>query len=205
MGIYYTGPLLGPAIGAILGGGLTQGLGWRAIFWFLAIWGGLIFLAFLFLFKDTFRKERSSVYQSIVQRCIQERIAGEHPVVSDKTTSDGGNHSDQIPRGDVEAHRMVLQPPAIKEIKLSIVDVNPFPPYLRILTRKNNIIILFASGGYFPTAPNNRFHHSVGLFCAFGFSIVYTCARTLSLHYDYNAMKTGLVLLSYGIGQCIDS
>ena len=34
---------------------------------------------------------------------------------------------------------------------------------------------------------------------------MYTCARTLSLHYDYNAIKTGLVLLSYGIGQCIDS
>ena len=162
MGIYYTGPLLGPAIGAILGGGLTQGLGWRAIFWFLVIWGGLIFLAFLFLFKDTFRKERSSAYQSIVQRRTQERIVtqekgatGEQPVVSDKTTSGDGNPGDQIPQDDVEAHRVVLRPPAIKEIKLSIVDANPFPPYLRILIRKNNIIILFASGRYFAIAPNN--------------------------------------------------
>lgn len=164
MGIYYTGPLLGPAVGAILGGGLAQALGWRAIFGFLAIWGGLIFSAFLFLFKDTFRKERSSAYQSILRRRIQERDIMQEkettrrgqPIVSDKATSDGGTSEDQISQGDVEAQRVVDKPPAIKEVKLSIMDVNPFHPYIRILIRKNNIIILFASGVYhFAIEPNN--------------------------------------------------
>jgi len=32
------------------------------------------------------------------------------------------------------------------------------------------------------------------------FGITYTCARTLALYYRYGALKTGLVLLSFGIG-----
>lgn len=44
-----------------------------------------------------------------------------------------------------------------------------------------------------------------GLLFAFSFSITYTCARTLSLYYDYDAMTTGLVLLAFGIGRCINS
>lgn len=40
----------------------------------------------------------------------------------------------------------------------------------------------------------------LGLFFAFSYSISYTCARTLSDQYGYDALKVGLVLLSFGIG-----
>ena len=33
-------PLLGPSLGPILGGALTQGFNWRATFWFLTIFTG---------------------------------------------------------------------------------------------------------------------------------------------------------------------
>lgn len=36
-----------------------------------------------------------------------------------------------------------------------------------------------------------------GLSCTIG----YTCARTLSLYYNYDALKTAFVLLFYGIGR----
>ena len=162
MGVYYSAPLLGPSIGPILGGGLTQGLSWRAVFWFLAIWGGIIFLAFLFLFKDTFRKERSLTYQNVVKRRVQERMLAQekHPTrgelpISEKKTSEDGASGEQPPQVDVEAHPVDVPALAIKEVKLSIADVNPIPPYLRILSRKNNLGVLISSGRYYSIKPDN--------------------------------------------------
>ncbi|KAF9234681.1 vacuolar DHA amino acid exporter [Melanogaster broomeanus] len=196
MGVYYSAPLLGPSLGSIVGGGLTQGLSWRAVFWFLVIWGGVIFAAFFFLFHDTFRKERSLAYQSVLKKQIlehklrQARDAAqiEDTHVSEKKTSEEGGERQAVPK-DVEAQPVVVPAAAIKEIKLSLADVNPFPPYLRILSRRNNVAILIPSG----------------LLFAFSFSITYTCARTLDLYYDYDALRTGLVLLAYGIGSILGS
>ena len=67
MGIYYSAPLLGPSLGPILGGALTQAFSWRATFWFLAIFVGLCFLSFI-PFRDTFRRERSLTYQAALRR-----------------------------------------------------------------------------------------------------------------------------------------
>jgi MFS family permease len=153
MGVYYSAPLLGPSIGPILGGGLTQALSWRAVFWFLVIWGGIILSAFFFLFKDTFRKERSLTYQNVLKGRTQDRklvqendaVGGKRPV-SEKKTSEDGTSGAQTPKGDLEAQPVVVPALAIKEIKLSITDVNPFPPFLRILSRRNNLCILTSSG-----------------------------------------------------------
>ena len=154
MGVFYSAPLLGPSLGAILGGGLTQSLSWRAIFWFLVIWGGVVFSGFLFLFKDTFRKERSTTYQNVLKRRLQERrnaaerdTTREGPV-SEKETSEDENSGAQIPQRDVEAQPAIVPAPAIKEINLSFTDVNPFPPYLWVLRRRNNLCILIPSGGH---------------------------------------------------------
>jgi len=193
MGVYYSAPLLGPSIGPILGGGLTQGLGWHAVFWFLVIWGGVIFSAFLLLFRDTFRKERSLTYQNVLKQRLRDRkdvrgkaaAQGERPLSEKKTLDDGPSGAQSV-NGDVEVQAAAIP---IDEVKLSFADINPFPPYLRILSRRNNIAILLPSG----------------LLFAFSFSITYTCARTLSLHYDYDAMTTGLVLLAFGIGSILGS
>ncbi|KAG2742436.1 MFS general substrate transporter [Suillus brevipes Sb2] len=183
MGVYYSAPLLGPSLGPIFGGALTQGLSWRAVFWFLVIWGGIIFAAFLFLFKDTFRKERSVTYQNVLISRLREQQSSEAKDES-RNISKSEMGGEQTTSKDIEAQRTVIPASAIKDVKLSMVDVNPFPPYLSIVSRKNNLVILVASGLTF----------------AFSFSITYTCARTLSMYYDYDALKTGLVLLAYGIG-----
>lgn len=190
MGVFYSAPLLGPSLGPIIGGSLTQAFGWRAVFWFLTIWGVIIFLAFLFLFKDTFRRERSLAYQGVLKRRAHRRqsstVQGTEKRETEKRIEEDGERG-QHAVGDVEA-----QPPtvtSIKDIILSFADVNPFPPYLRILSRKNNWAILIPSG----------------LLFAFAFSIAYTCARTVAIYYQYDALKTGLVLLSFGIGSIVGS
>ncbi|KAG1859148.1 vacuolar DHA amino acid exporter [Suillus tomentosus] len=188
MGVYYSAPLLGPSLGPIFGGALTQGFSWRAVFWFLVIWGGIIFLAFLFLFKDTFRKERSVTYQNVLNSRLGEQQSSEAKDESQNISESKVDGENKTTSKDIEAQRPVI-PSAIKDIKLSMADVNPFPAYLSIVSCKNNLVILIASGLTF----------------AFSFSITYTSARTLSMYYDYDALKTGLVLLVYGVGSIAGS
>ncbi|KAK7689799.1 hypothetical protein QCA50_006438 [Cerrena zonata] len=220
MGIFYSAPLLGPALGPIIGGALTQAFNWRATFWFIAAFSGLCLLAFVF-FSDTFRRERSLTYQTVLRRRLQERarhevsntsgrssmshdtmVSADHETRKDKMypeTSDGVPPV-QKPAGataeDLEAQKMpninagsskVVE--ELKEIRLSFKDINPIRPIFLVLSRRNNLAILFSSG----------------LLFAFSYSLAYTCSRTLSLKYEYDALTIGLVLLSFGIGSVLGS
>ena len=55
MSIFYMGPLCGPLISPILGGVLTEELGWRSAQWALAIFGGCIEIFILFCLPETLR------------------------------------------------------------------------------------------------------------------------------------------------------
>ncbi|KAG1819638.1 MFS general substrate transporter [Suillus subaureus] len=201
MGIYYSAPLLGPALGPVFGGVLTQGLGWRSIFWFMTICAGVVLLALVLLFKDTFRKERSLTYQNVLQMRAKE---GELQLQHLDKSSHAFSATDKLAQPalesitsplqmedlNVEANSPTIAPAScMKDVNVSLADVNPFPPLLKILTRLNNLTILFASGWIF----------------AFSYSILYTCSRTLSEYYGYDALQIGLVLLSYGIGSICGS
>ncbi|KAI0454728.1 major facilitator superfamily domain-containing protein [Xylaria acuta] len=48
--------ILGPSIGPVIGGAIAQYLGWRNIFWFLAITGGINLAVLLTLFPETCRR-----------------------------------------------------------------------------------------------------------------------------------------------------
>jgi len=193
MGVYYAAPLLGPSLGPLLGGILTQLFSWRATFYFLAIFGGASLTTFA-LFKDTFRRERSLAYQAALRRVhvqSQKRGAVQTPsqvssLGNEKKTCDNEKASS---RGDLQ--NCVTQevgparePPKVDKIKLNLTDVNPLAPLLLILRRPNNFVILLASGFMF----------------AFSYCIAYTCSRTFSSEYHYNALQIGLVLLAFGIG-----
>lgn len=41
----------------------------------------------------------------------------------------------------------------------------------------------------------------LGLIFGLSYCIAYTCSRTLANQYGYNALKIGLVLLSFGVGE----
>ncbi|KII91323.1 hypothetical protein PLICRDRAFT_105812 [Plicaturopsis crispa FD-325 SS-3] len=197
MGIYYAAPMLGPSLGPILGGVLTEAFNWRASFWFLVIWGGIVFVFFLTLFKDTFRRERSMTYQSVLRRRTRERArelqrSSASSTVGTLVGKPGAEkESPQYANSkDLEAQAVSAAPtlrelePPLAEIKLSLMDVNPFKPIYMIIRRVNNFCMVTASG----------------LIFAFSFSITYTSARTLGSAYGYNALQIGLVLLAFGIG-----
>jgi hypothetical protein len=74
MGLYYAVPLLGPSLGPVIGGLLTKGFTWRSTFYFLAAFGGLSFCSFLF-FPDSYRRERSHIYQAATKRALKRALA----------------------------------------------------------------------------------------------------------------------------------
>lgn len=199
LGIYYAAPLLGPSLGPILGGLLTQAFSWRAAFWLLAADLGANLVLFVFFFRDTFRKERSLTYQRVLasRRCSASKRSS--------VVSDPAHELDSKSKGEAtvtagEASGISARPAATvasphagtqagTEITLTFKDVNPFPPLLFVLKRRNNVVTLLPSG----------------LFFAFSYNITYTCSRTLGDHYSYDSLKIGLVLLSYGAGCMLGS
>jgi multidrug resistance protein len=64
MGVFYLGPLCGPLLAPIIGGGLTQSLGWRATQWFLVIYGGLIIVLLVFTLPETLKKRRNFIQEA---------------------------------------------------------------------------------------------------------------------------------------------
>lgn len=58
MGVFYLGPLCGPGLAPIIGGALTQGLGWRSTLWFLAIFGGVMLLLIIFCLPETIPRRK---------------------------------------------------------------------------------------------------------------------------------------------------
>jgi hypothetical protein len=100
---------------------LTSAFNWRAIFWFLSIISSLNLLSFILFFRDTFRRERSLNYQTAIkQQCKSFSLPSlnelEHP--------------------EPESYNR----------DLSLADVNPLKPLGQVLRRKNNVMVLIASG-----------------------------------------------------------
>lgn len=59
MGIFYLGPLCGPLLAPIIGGVLTEKLGWRSTLWCMVIYGGIVFVLLVFGLPETLRARRN--------------------------------------------------------------------------------------------------------------------------------------------------
>ena len=182
-GIYYAAPLVGPSLGPLIGGALSQRWSWRATFYFLTI-VGVVVLITMFMFRDTFRQERSLTYQSAKRHAIRRAEA--------KLAKNGSVDAME------KATQMRIDP---STIKVTLVDLNPLRPIWNILKRKNNLAILLSSCGR-SSQSDGRMLTDVALLFAFQYSVCFTTARTFAAApYHYDPLKIGLVLLSFGLGK----
>lgn len=129
MGIYYSAPLLGPSLGPLLGGVLSEVWNWRATFYFLAVVGGIVLLS-LFLFNDTYRRERSLTYQAAARHALRR--------VEEKARKKNKQNPDVEEGGQPTVDTAT--------VSVTIADLNLFTPIWNVLRRKNNLFILFPSG-----------------------------------------------------------
>jgi MFS family permease len=143
IGIFYAAPLLGPSLGPLLGGVLAQAFNWRASLWLLAALLCIDLMLFALCFRDTFRRERSLSYRRALARRRSTNMT--------RTTRDTVNPTEDGDLGDGPTSpsppcgaATELDPQA--KITPSLVDMNPFPPLLLVLRRRNNIAALFPSG-----------------------------------------------------------
>lgn len=81
MGYFYLGPLMGPLLAPIVGGALTQGLGWRSTMWFTTIYGGIIWFLLLFCLPETLKSTVSAAVAANAEKAEDVR-----PTLSRTTT-----------------------------------------------------------------------------------------------------------------------
>ncbi|KAG6377212.1 major facilitator superfamily domain-containing protein [Boletus reticuloceps] len=179
MGIYYAAPLLGPALGPIIGASLSEAFGWAAGFYFLGASGGVLLGAFIFLFKDTFRIERSLTYQAALRR--RTITTRDFKPKTDFTIAEGNTGTEEK---QTSGKKGSPQPGSIEDGTVVIKVESGLNDVVR---ERHNLAILLANGLVF----------------AFSYSLSYTCTRTLSMQYKLDPLSVGIVLLSLGAGMCL--
>lgn len=129
MGYATSGILFGPAFGPTIGGILAQYLGWRSIFWFLAIFAGVLLVLFVFLFPETCRTVvgNGSIPATGVNRSI-------FSYLQKRKQQRKSSHDDKQEK----------KPP----VKRKFVFPSPLAT-LRILGQKESCIILLYNGFFF--------------------------------------------------------
>jgi hypothetical protein len=145
VGIFYAAPLLGPSLGPLLGGVLAQAFSWRATMWLLAAILGIDLVLFTLFFRDTFRRKRSLTYRCAVARhqsTIVSRTVRARDTINSREKTSLGDGSTSRSSSCGTAAGLDDQP----KIALSLAEVNPFPPLLPVLRRRNNVTTLFPSG-----------------------------------------------------------
>ncbi|KII84166.1 hypothetical protein PLICRDRAFT_373056 [Plicaturopsis crispa FD-325 SS-3] len=218
MGLYHAAPSLGRALAPLLGGALSQGFSWRAIYWDLVIFGSVLALVFLLFYKDTFRRERSLTYQLALSR-------REKDLMTKRSVSERGPPripSPELPPaimlreivGDSKQYNLTMMTTvrddeaSRKDTVVYKIDLGTVPPGREVAgTKVADLQLSFRDVN--PLKPLwrvlRRVHNlailtSSALIFGFFYSISYTTGRTLGRAYGYNSLEIGLVLFNYGIG-----
>lgn len=172
IGIFYLGPLCGPLLSPIIGGLLAQNLGWRAIQWFLVIFG-VVILLFLTLFLPETLRARTSV-----------AAAAEVEIAQDESTAEKGEAAGKEARPTLARRTTTRSAVQVQSRK-----------YIKILRRffvDPLRIVLYLQ---FPAVAVCVFYATV-TFCAL-YSLNISIQQTFSAQpYNYGPIIIGLVSLT---------
>ncbi|PLB44838.1 MFS general substrate transporter [Aspergillus steynii IBT 23096] len=175
MGIVMAGNFLGPAIGPTIGGLLAQYLGWRSIFWFLAIVSGLYLLPLLFFFPETARNvvgDGSSPAQSWNRPFI-------HYFYRNKATKNASTSSSSLDRSGNK------EPPK-RSHKIALP--NPLKPF-KVVFHLNSIIVLLVTGVILGST----------------MTILASITEIYTAEYNLDTLQIGLCYLTTGTGSILSS
>ena len=173
MGWVMSGSLIGPSIAPILGGILAQYLGWRAIFWFLVIFIGVLIVPLVLVFPETGRNVVGN--GSIPPQPWNRDLLS---VIRERRTRSNMSELQRI-----ETQQTAQSARAALKAKRPLQFPNPLAT-LKILKEKDvALLLLYLSLVY----------------CAF-YSVTTSLPYLFAKIYHFNSLQVGLAYIPYGVG-----
>ncbi|KAI4152057.1 MAG: hypothetical protein LQ340_003137 [Diploschistes diacapsis] len=175
MSLVSMGAMAGPAVGPTLGGVLSQFLGWRSIFWFLAIIAGVYLIACIVFFPETARNvvgdgstpppawDASLLNWYMTRRRQEQRpISQLQRTISQQTTRQA--------QAELAKHRSLKFPNPLKAISI-------------IFEKDSGILLLYNSWVY------------TAFYC-----VISSLPVLFQQIYGFNDLQIGLSFIPFGIG-----
>lgn len=180
MGIVSAGALLGPAIGPIIGGIIGQKAGWRWIFWFLVILGGICAICEAVFVPETSRKivGNGSAEPPLENKSLLQIIRGRRRKLVERS-QDAGDTSEAEVRIAPEFH-------GAKKMGFQWSDVL-FT--LRMFLEKDIVLLLFS--------------YSI-VYSAY-YCVLSSLPTLFEEIYGYDTLQTGLCFIPIGVGMWASS
>ncbi|KAH8678598.1 major facilitator superfamily domain-containing protein [Tricladium varicosporioides] len=178
MGIVGAGTMLGPAFSPVIGGILTQFLGWRSIFWFLVILAGIFLVLFTLTVPETGRNVvgNGSVppqgwNMTILEWYKFRKEARSANGLSRTTTAENRRREQEL----LASHRTLRFPNPLKTV--------------HIIMEKDMAVVLF---------------YNALIYTAF-YDIIASIPQLFAEIYHFNDLQIGLCYLPFGVGCAVAS
>lgn len=172
MSLVNVGALGGPSLGPILGGALSQYLGWRSIFWFLTIMAGIYLVIAAIFFPETGRNVvgNGSIPPPTWNMSLLTWWKARRSRPTDRLQRTASRHSTRLARTELRKHRPFKWPNPLKAVSI-------------IFEKDSGILLLYNSWVY----------------TAF-YMVITSIPQLFAQIYGLDTLKIGLCYIPFGAG-----